>query len=217
MLLHITASPRSEDSISRRVARDFIQRLWGVAPALRIVERDLSAAPLPAPDTAFARASLTPELSRDDADRSALSLSESLIAELEAASALLIATPMHNYTVPATLKAWIDHVVRPGRTFRSTPAGKVGLLEDRPVLVMMTCGGSFGDVPGRQPDFLTPYLKAIFATIGLTTFHSIRLENCARGEDYITSALNQAHAWSETQTRSLAEQLAAMPDAKRKE
>lgn len=113
----------------------------GNTPGLRIVERDLSAAPPQWLDGAFARASLRPDTSRDDADRLALSLSEGLIEELQAARALLIATPMHNYTVPATLKAWIDLVVRPGRTFRSTPAGKVGLLEDRPVLVMITCGG----------------------------------------------------------------------------
>ena len=58
--------------------------------------------------------------------------SQALIAELEACDAVVIGTPMNNYTVPATLKAWIDQIVRIHRTFRSTPQGKVGLLQDRP-------------------------------------------------------------------------------------
>jgi len=111
---------------------------------------------------------------------------------------VVIDTPMHNFTVPSVLKAWIDHVVRVGRTFRTTANGKVGLLRDRPVFVVVACGGSVnasdvhteadsttsaGDHRG-QTDFITPYLHYVFATIGLTDVRTLRLEGLRRsGED----------------------------------
>ena len=74
---------------------------------------------------------------------------------------------MHNFTVPSALKLWIDHIVRVRRTFNVTKEGKVGTLRDRPVFVAVSSGGRFSGERARQPDFLTPYLKAILGTIGL--------------------------------------------------
>ena len=126
----------------------------------------------------------------------ALAASEALIAELEACDAVVIGTPMNNYTVPATLKAWIDQIVRIHRTFRSTPQGKVGILRDRPVYVVIASGGYFsGPSPSgtpAQPDFLTPYLRAIFGTIGITDLHFITLEGVTRGADAQATALTAA-------------------------
>lgn len=202
-LLHISASPRGTASISRRIGGEFIQALRSQCFVERVVERDLAANPSPIPDAAFAGASLRMEQYRDDADRVALALSETLIAELDTSSMVLVSTPMHNFTVPASLKAWIDQVVRPGRTFCSTPNGKAGLLRDRPVLVMVACGGAFGGEPGRQQDFLLPYLRAIFGVMGLQDFQSIRLENCARGAQHLEAALSAARAWTDAQCERL--------------
>src|SRR4051794_20973665 len=104
-----------------------------------------------------------------------MSRSEELIQELESADCLVISTPMHNFTVPVALKAWIDHVVRVRRTFDETPQGKVSALHDRPVFVAVSSGGRFSGDRTHQPDFLTPYLKAILGTIGLhnVTFFSV--------------------------------------------
>ena len=96
---------------------------------------------------------------------------------------------MNNFTVPSTLKAWIDHIVRIRRTFRSTSQGKIGLLRDRPVIVVSAHGGYCGDEPPAQPDFLTPYLRAIFATIGIHSLEFIRLEGLSRGPDAVAHAL----------------------------
>jgi FMN-dependent NADH-azoreductase len=83
---------------------------------------------------------------------------------------------MHNLTVPSVLKAWIDHVVRVRRTFNVSPAGKIGLLRDRPVFVAIASGGRFSGERARQPDFLTPYLQAVLGTVGLhdLTFFSVQ-------------------------------------------
>ena len=105
---------------------------------------------------------------------------------------------MHNFTVPSVLKAWIDHVVRVNRTFDITREGKVGRLRDRPVLVAVASGGLYSGDAARQPDFLTPYLKAILATVGLHDLRFFSVEGMAFGTEAASLAqqrtLNAVHA-----------------------
>jgi FMN-dependent NADH-azoreductase len=105
---------------------------------------------------------------------------------------------MHNFTVPAPLKAWIDQIVRIHRSFRSTPAGKLGLLRDRPSYVVIASGGHFtGPSPTgapAQPDHLRPYLRDILTTIGITDLTFITLEGLSRGPDAVAAALIAARA-----------------------
>jgi FMN-dependent NADH-azoreductase len=106
--------------------------------------------------------------------------SEQLIQELERADYLVIATPMHNLMVPSALKAWLDHVIQADRTFRITSEGKIGLLHDRPVFIAVSSGGTFSTENAQQPDFLTPYLKATLATIGLLNLKFFSVEGTAQ-------------------------------------
>ena len=202
-LLHVAVSPRAARSTSRRAAQLVLGQLEEATSGLRIIERDLATAPLPHPDAAFIEASLTPEADRSGAHRTELALSETLIDELEVADAVLISTPVHNYTVPSALKAWIDLVVRPERTFRRTPTGKVGMLTDRSVLVVSASGGNF-DGAHAQTDFLMPYLRYVFATVGIHQVEGIRLQNSARGAE----SVEQAFAGFR---RELAERMLLMP------
>jgi FMN-dependent NADH-azoreductase len=191
-ILYIAASPRGADAHSRRFAATVLDRLQTRWPQARVVTRDLGVDPVPVPDAGFSAAILAPPIP----DHPALALSETLIRELEAADAVLIATPMHNYTVPAVLKAWVDHIVRIHRTFASTPAGKVGKLPDRPVYLVVASGGWFtrasptGTPP--QPDFVTPYLRAVLGTIGLHTVTVLALEGVTRGPDAVEAAWARA-------------------------
>lgn len=186
-LLHVAVSPRDARSHSRRAAQLVLAQLAQATGGLRVIERDLAATPLPHPDAGFVEASLMPDASRTTAHRAELALSETLIGELEAADAVLISTPVHNYTVPSALKAWIDLVVRPERTFRRTAQGKVGVLADRSVLVVSASGGNF-DGAHAQTDFLMPYLRYVFATVGIRQVEGIRLQNTARGTDSAAQA-----------------------------
>ena len=111
---------------------------------------------------------------------------------------VVIDTPMHNFTVPAVLKVWIDYVVR-RRTFRSSPQGKVGLLRDRPVYVIAACGGGFEAAAGGQTDFLTPYLRYALASVGLTDVEMLRLDSLRRGEAAVARADIQAADWIASQ------------------
>jgi FMN-dependent NADH-azoreductase len=96
------------------------------------------------------------------------------------------------------LKAWIDQIVRIRRTFQSTPAGKVGMLRDRPDFVVVASGGWFTEPSPTgtpaQPDFLTPYLRAALGTIGPTDIAFITLEGLTRGADPVERALAAAGA-----------------------
>ncbi|MGD0188056.1 MAG: NAD(P)H-dependent oxidoreductase [Roseiarcus sp.] len=194
-LLHVAVSPRGAASFSRRVGEALIAALRRIDPQMSIVERDLAAAPVPHPDRDFVIASLMPAAERGEGERAALALSEILIGELEACDLVVLSTPMHNFAAPSALKAWLDHVVRPGRTFRNSPAGKIGLLSDRPVLAAIACGGRFGEGAGAQADFLEPYLRYVFAVVGLSSFEALRLEELERGEGKIERSLAAARRW----------------------
>ena len=186
-ILLIRVSPRPQ-SFSRLIAAEAAERLRDLHPGARLIDRDLAKVPPPHPDAAFYDAIL----SRSDAPNPVLDYSEALIAELEQADFVVIGTPMNNFTVPSTLKAWLDHIVRIRRTFVSTAEGKRGLLRDRPVIVATASGGYAGDTPPGQPDFLTPYLTAILGCIGLTQIKFLRMEGLARGPEAVERALAAA-------------------------
>jgi FMN-dependent NADH-azoreductase len=179
-ILYISCSPRGPASHSLTFAEEVLTRLRQHHPTATIRRRDLASVPPNFVNAAFSNAILDPA-----GPGQAFAQSETLIQELERADAVVIATPMHNFTVPAVLKAWIDQVVRIHRTFASTPTGKVGMLADRPVFVVITSGGWFsGPSPTgapAQPDFLTPYLRTVLNTIGLRDIHVLALEGVTRG------------------------------------
>ncbi|MCD9123424.1 FMN-dependent NADH-azoreductase [Cupriavidus sp. UGS-1] len=204
-VLHISASPNGEASNSRRTAAALIERM-GQREALRVIDRDLARRPPPLVDEAFAHASLAAESADAAGDTGVLALSASLIAELETADRIVVSTPMHNFTVPATLKAWIDQILRPGRTFARTPEGKKGLLASRPVYLIVGSGGPLGDDGMGQPDFLTPYLRHALATAGLHDLSVLRLDNLRRGPAYLERAHALADAWIAHQIAALSQQ-----------
>ncbi|WP_434422687.1 FMN-dependent NADH-azoreductase [Nannocystis pusilla] len=198
-ILAIDASPRGAESRSGQVGRMVVERLLRRSPGARLIVRPIGLEPLPHIDAAYAAAMETPEARRTAADRQALARSEALIAELEATDRLVIATPMHNFTVPSTLKAWIDHVVRAHRSFALTPRGKQGLLADRPTYVIVSAGGVVSGEGPRQPDFVTPYLRHVLAVIGIHDVQFQVLEGLVRGPDAVQAAERSARAWLDRQ------------------
>jgi FMN-dependent NADH-azoreductase len=176
-ILHIDASPRP-DSFSRQLSAEIVDRLVGVADGATVSRRDLAADPLPhiAPDYAY---TLSSPVTLAAPLKGSLDLSEALIGEVEAANAIVIGTPMYNLTIPSALKAWIDQILRSGRTFTSARGGKVGLLADRLVFIAIASGGTFIGERAGQPDFLTPYLTATLGSIGLKSVQFLPLEATA--------------------------------------
>ncbi|SAK52440.1 (Acyl-carrier protein) phosphodiesterase [Caballeronia hypogeia] len=185
-VLFINASPHGAASHGYRLALDMIDTLRRNS-RVETIERDLVAKPLPPITSDYARAitSRAPDASQFD-------VSEQLIREIETTDALVINTPMHNFTVPATLKLWIDYVLRIHRTFAATPEGKIGLMRDRPAFVIVGSGGFHSGEHARQCDFLTPYLRYALGSIGLQSLHFLLLQGLVRGDEAVAEALRSA-------------------------
>ena len=190
-ILHLTASPRGEASLSLNFSRRIVSRLLDRAPRATVVRRDFGSVGLPQVDETYAHTlagswSMPPDAYERPGS---LAQSERLISELEEADAVVIGTPMHNYTVPSSLKVWIDHVLRAHRSFGFSPNGKVGLLTDRPIYIAVASGGGYTGENSRQPDFLTPYLEAVFRTIGINDLHFFPLEFTVIGGEPLAAAM----------------------------
>lgn len=199
-LLHIAVSPRTQASHSRQAADKLVQGIKARTSKLSVKLLDLTETAVPHINAAFVSASLIAASQRSTTHHLALMLSEALIDELDAADAVLLSAPLHNFAVPSVLKSWIDHVVRPDRTFRSTGNGKVGLLRDRPVCVLLACGGALGSDLSPQTDWATPYLRHIFETIGLNNFQAFTLENCNRSYQAQMESRARFDAWLSTKS-----------------
>jgi len=195
-ILNIDCSPRPE-SHSRQLSAAIVEKILEVAPGAGISRRDFAAAPLPHASPDYATTLSSPATLATPL-KGALDLSEALIQEVEAADVIVIGTPMNNLTVPSVLKAWIDQILRAGRTFVSTPAGKVGMLRDRPVFIGIASGGVFTGDRANQPDFLTPYLSVVLGSIGLKTLQFLSVQatafldrdQAARAKEKALEALN---------------------------
>lgn len=175
-VLLLSCSPRGRASESYRLARKIIDFVLERAPAATLVERVVGGGAIAHIDGNYATALGSAQKSgAETSQQGSFLLSEELVQELESADTVVIGTPMHNFTVPSALKAWIDHIVRVRRTFDVSTEGKTGKLRDRPVFVAVSSGGRYSGEHARQPDFLTPYLKAVLGTIGLhdLTFFSV--------------------------------------------
>jgi FMN-dependent NADH-azoreductase len=175
-ILHVSCSPRGESAESYRLSQKIVRFLLRKEPTAILVNRVIGGGSISHVDESYAIDATAQQPPAGASREGSVSRSEELIEELESSDVVVIGTPMHNFTVPSVLKAWIDHIVRVRRTFNVTPEGKVGTLRDRPVFVAVSSGGSFSGDRARQPDFLTPYLKAILGTIGLhdLTFFSVQ-------------------------------------------
>lgn len=193
-ILHIDCSPRL-DSHSRQLSAAIIEKLRMVVPDASVIRRDLGTEPLPHTTSDYAVALSSPAAMMAAASNGTMELSEKLIKEVEAADVIVIGTPMNNFTVPSVLKAWIDQILRVGRTIMRTSTGKMGTLRDRPVFIGIASGGVFTGEGTNQPDFLTPYLSAAFSCVGLVTLQFLSVQATAFiGKDQVASAREKALA-----------------------
>jgi FMN-dependent NADH-azoreductase len=192
-ILFIQSSPRGPESYSGKVARSVVSDLEELHPGANIVVRDLTQNPPPHVGQAFVGGISTGPEQRTPEQTKALALSDVLIDELLAADFIVFAVPMHNFGLPSTLKAWIDHVVRVGRTVSYSQKGPQGMLKGKRVILVLASGGVYSDGPARPFDFQEPYLRAILGFIGLTDIEVVRVEGVATSavgpEKAVASAL----------------------------
>jgi len=178
-ILFIQSSPRGPQSYSQKVAQSMVDELKTRHPGANVVVRNLAQNPPPHVGEAFVGGlSILPD-QRNPEQTAALNLSDALIDELAAADIVVLAVPMHNFGPPSTLKAWIDHVVRVGRTVSYSQKGPEGALKGKRAIIVVARGGVYSDGPAKPLDFQEPYLRAILGFIGLTDIDVVHVEGVA--------------------------------------
>ncbi len=205
VLLHIDSSPRAA-SVSSRLAASFVAR-WKQQNALgTVIHHNTALERFPYLDEAAIDAAFTPYGERTAAQKLALAFSDRLVDELIAADIVVLGAPMWNLSIPASLKAWIDLIVREGRTFAFTAQGVVPLVpKGKRVYVFSARGGAYpADTPFHDFDQQEPYLRRILGVIGLTQMEFIVAENQAQHRASDLAAAAEGLACAESAVAALA-------------
>jgi len=190
-VLIIESSARQQDSVSRQLTQTFISQWQTAHPADQITVRDLAVKPVPHLDINLLGGWMKPAEQRSDLEQASLERSNQLTDELLAADVLVMAAPMYNFAIPSTLKAWLDHVLRAGVTFKYTDTGPQGLLSGKRAYVLTARGGIYA---GSTADHQEPYLRQVMAFIGIHDVTFIHAEGMNLGGDFHEKGLNQANA-----------------------
>jgi FMN-dependent NADH-azoreductase len=168
-LLIINSSPRT-NSVSRRLTGHFAEEWKAKHPDARVTERDLAADALPFITESWIQASYTPMAQRTTEQQRTLEASDALIEELMAADVIVLGVPMHNFSIPAPLKAWFDLIVRAGRTFSYSDKGPKGLIPaEKQVVAIVSRGGAYDDGSAPASDFQVPYLRYMLRFVAWRT------------------------------------------------
>ena len=192
-ILIIDSAATGAASISHRLTDALAQTLRRRHPGALIVRRDIGAEPIPHLDAATTAAIRGAEPS-NDAARAAVALSDALVAELKAADILVIGAPMYNFGMPSTLKAWFDHVLRAGITFRYSEAGPEGLVTGKKAIVIETRGGLYSEGPAAAMDSQEPHLRTMLGFMGVDEIAFVRAEKLGFGAEAVSEAIAAATA-----------------------
>jgi FMN-dependent NADH-azoreductase len=193
VLLHLDASPRGARSQSRQLGQQFLADWRAAHPAGGVTVRDVGHEPPPFVSEAWVEGAFAPADQHSPAAREAIAVSNRYVDELLAADQIVITTPIYNLSLPAVLKAWIDQIVRAGRTFAKSAGGFEGLAKGKRVLVIVASGSDFRPhTPGGAYNFLEPYLRAVFGFIGITDLEFVYAHSTGAGDATSAQALAEA-------------------------
>lgn len=197
-LLHIDSSPRGERSHSRRLSREFVEAWKQAHSGDTVTYRDVGRNTVPHVDEPWIAASYTPPEQRTPEMWEAICISEQLVDEFLGADIYVIGVPMYNFSVPSALKAYIDQIVRIGRTFAFEPENSANPYQPLVLgkkMFIIAARGSSGFGAGGQYEMLnyqTPYLAAVFGFIGITDIDFVEVENDEYGGQKLADAIAQA-------------------------
>jgi FMN-dependent NADH-azoreductase len=203
-ILLVESSPRGSDSYSHQAARSIVNELQTRDPGAKVLVRDLGQNPPPHVGLPFITGMYAAPEQQTPDQAKALAFSDTLIDEILGADTIVIAVPMHNFGVSSRLKAWIDHVVRIGRTFSYGTNGPQGLVKGKRVIVVLASGGVYSNERMKVFDFAEPYLRTILGFIGITDVDVVRVEGLANSAIGPEKALAAANAQSKQITAQVA-------------
>lgn len=200
-ILVLTASPRGERSVSRALTNTFA-KLWAQQhPEDTVLLRDIGHHPVPHVTEPWVVGAFAPAEAQNTESKAAIAVSDQLVDEFLGADRYIFGVPMYNFNIPSTLKAYIDQIVRAGKTYALGPNGYEGLVKDKKALFITSSGGSFPPgTPMGAYNFQEPYLRAIFGFIGVTDVQFVTADSMNQGE----SAAKQSREKAENALKELA-------------
>ena len=200
-ILVVTASPRGERSVTRTLSTTFSE-LWAERhPEDMILLRDVGHHPVPHVTEPWVVGAFATAEEQTAESKAAIAVSDQLVGEFLSADRYVFAVPMYNFNIPSTFKAYIDQLVRPGKTFAMGPNGSEGLVKDKKALFITTSGGSYPAGSAMASlNFQEPYLRTIFGFMGVTDLKFVAAENMNQGKD----AARQSQSNAESALKELA-------------
>lgn len=175
-ILHITSSPRGEESNSTLLGNTIIEKIQKQYPGSNVTVNDVVEKNYEPLQSLHVDAFRMPEDSHTPEHKNAVRDSETAVTELFDADIIVVSVPLYNFGIPAALKAWIDHIVRSGKTFSYATGKPKGLLTGRKVYLAIASGGVYSEGPMKSMDHAEPYLRFILGFIGLTDITTYRIE-----------------------------------------
>ena len=175
-ILHIISSPRGDASMSIKLGYAIIEKLKAEYPGSTVQETNLVEKHFPHLEEAHLTSFFTPVENRTPEDMEAVKHSDEAINEIRDADIIVIGAPLYNFNIHSTLKAWLDHVVRAGVTFKYDENGPEGLIKGKKVYIALASGGIYSEGPMKPFDFVEPYLRHMLSFIGLTDISVFRVE-----------------------------------------
>lgn len=189
-ILRIDSASTGDASFSRKLTDRIVARLLAQNPNATVVTRDLTADPLPHIDEVTTRAIRTAPETHDEAAAAAFPAERAVLDEFLASDVVVIGAPMYNFSIPSSLKAWLDRLGVPGVTFRYSEAGPEGLAGGRRVIVASARGGGYE--PGSPAEHQESLLRTILEFIGVDDLTFVRAEGMGMGPEAAKAAMESA-------------------------
>ena len=191
-LLHIDSSLNGAQSVSRQVTARVVDSWVATHPGTKVQYLDL-AVNAPNHFSADAMGVRTGQEAQTDAQRHENAVSEAIVSQFLASDVIVIGAPFYNFTIPSQLKAWIDRIAQPRRTFRYTEKGPEGLAGGKTVIVVVSRGGIYStSEAGRANEHQEAYLRTVFGFLGITDVRFVRAEGTGMGPEGRAKALANA-------------------------
>ena len=175
-ILHLKSSILGQASNSIKLGNAIVNKIQEEYPASTVEELNLVESSIPHLSPEVLQTFFIPAEQLTEEQKAAIRLSDELVRQLFTADIIVIGAPLINFTIPSSLKAWIDHITRAGITFGYTESGPFGKVTGKKIYVAMSSGGIYSEGPGKANDFVAPYLKAFLGFLGMTDLTVFRAE-----------------------------------------
>jgi FMN-dependent NADH-azoreductase len=175
-ILHLISSIQGNQSYSIKLGKAIVEKVIEKYPGSTVEELNLPDLDIPHLNATILQSMITPGDQLTAEAKESVRYSDTAVKQLMASDIIVIGAPLINFTIPTTLKSWIDHITRPGITFSYNQNGPVGMVTGKKVYVAMSSGGVYSDGPSKGNDFVAPYLKAFLGFLGMTDLTVFRAE-----------------------------------------